>query len=84
MKLPQFTLRDLFWLILVCALAAGWLMQRRDLAKLRAENTTLRESDERSAAMFRGYERAMREHVPYDYSWDYNARTHEYELKKLD
>jgi hypothetical protein len=24
MKLPQLTLRDLFWLVLVCALAVGW------------------------------------------------------------
>jgi len=24
MKLPRFTLRDLFWLVLVCAICLGW------------------------------------------------------------
>ena len=33
MKLPRFTLRDLFWLVLVCALGLGW---RVDRAKLNA------------------------------------------------
>jgi len=28
MKLPRFTLRDLFWLVLVCALAVGWGVDR--------------------------------------------------------
>ena len=32
MKLPQLTLRDLFWLVLVCALAVGWWIDRQDLA----------------------------------------------------
>jgi len=27
MKLPRFTLRDLFWLVLVCALAVGWWVE---------------------------------------------------------
>ena len=84
MKLPQFTLRDLFWLVLVCALAVGWWMQSRELARLRVENGDLHEYEERSAALFRGYERAIRKHVPYDYFWDYNDKTHEYELKELD
>jgi hypothetical protein len=29
MKLPQLTLRDLFWLVLVCALALGWWLEHR-------------------------------------------------------
>ena len=29
MKLPQIHLRDLFWLLLVCALAAGWWREWR-------------------------------------------------------
>ena len=29
MKLPQLTLRDLFWLVLVCALGLGLWQQRR-------------------------------------------------------
>jgi hypothetical protein len=29
MKLPQFHLRDLFWLLLVSALAAGWWRERQ-------------------------------------------------------
>ncbi len=28
MKSPQFSLRDLFWLILVAALAVGWIIER--------------------------------------------------------
>ncbi len=32
--LPRFTLRDLFWLVLICALAVGWW---RDSASLRTE-----------------------------------------------
>src|SRR4051794_9982059 len=28
MKLPQLSLRDLFWLVLVCALMAGWWRER--------------------------------------------------------
>jgi hypothetical protein len=33
MKLPQFTLRDLFWLVLVCALAVGWGMEHARFVK---------------------------------------------------
>src|SRR5215203_5159415 len=29
MKLPQFTLRDLFWLVLVCALGVTWWLEHR-------------------------------------------------------
>jgi hypothetical protein len=29
MKLPQLHLRDLFWLVLICALAAGWWAEHR-------------------------------------------------------
>ena len=28
MKLPQFSLRELFWLVLVCAMAIGWWLER--------------------------------------------------------
>jgi hypothetical protein len=28
MKLPQLTLRDLFWLVLVCAMGCGWLVSQ--------------------------------------------------------
>jgi len=34
MKLPQLTLRDLFWLVLVCALAVGWWVERQRAEKL--------------------------------------------------
>jgi len=40
MKRPRFTLRDLFWLVLVCALAAGWLVERS-----RLHSETLRLAD---------------------------------------
>ena len=31
MKLPQLSLRELFWLVLVCALALGWWLERASL-----------------------------------------------------
>ena len=31
MKLPQLALRELFWLILVCALALGWWLDQHRL-----------------------------------------------------
>jgi hypothetical protein len=31
MKLPKLSLRDLFWLVLVCALALGWWLDRERL-----------------------------------------------------
>jgi hypothetical protein len=31
MKLPQLSLRDLFWLVLVCALGLGWWVERNRL-----------------------------------------------------
>ena len=34
MKLPQLSLRDLFWLVLVCALAVGWWVDKRSAAAL--------------------------------------------------
>lgn len=30
MKLPQLSLRELFWLVLVCGLAVGWWVDRRE------------------------------------------------------
>jgi hypothetical protein len=32
MKLPKLHLRDLFWLVLVCALGCAWWMDRRAIA----------------------------------------------------
>jgi hypothetical protein len=31
MRLPQFTIRDLMWLVLVAGLALGWLVDHRTL-----------------------------------------------------
>jgi hypothetical protein len=47
MKLPQFVLRDLFWLVLVIALALGWWLDRRQIVadfsdKLAKEGAALR------------------------------------------
>jgi len=42
MKLPRFNLRDLFWLVLVCALAVGWWTQERREHRLAAENVELK------------------------------------------
>ena len=39
MKLPRFTLRDLFWLLLVVAITCGWWLDRTRLA---AETLRLR------------------------------------------
>jgi len=44
MKLPRFTLRDLFWLVLVCALAVGWWREHNlssELPQLRREKSRI-------------------------------------------
>jgi hypothetical protein len=41
MKLPQLHLRDLFWLVLVCAVASGWWADKRT-----AQQTITRLRDE--------------------------------------
>ena len=44
MKLPQLTLRDLFWLVLVCALGCAWWVEHRRLqaAWMRADTELLK------------------------------------------
>jgi hypothetical protein len=37
MKLPQLSLRDLFWLVLVCAMAVGWWVEKDRLSRRIAE-----------------------------------------------
>ena len=43
MKLPQLSLRDLCWLVLVCALAVAWLLDNKraasHIARLEAESS---------------------------------------------
>ena len=41
MKLPQFSLRDLFWLVLVCALAVGWWVERLRVHRLERDYETV-------------------------------------------
>ena len=41
MKLPQLSLRDLFWLLLVCALAVGWCVERGRVRQSEARNQRL-------------------------------------------
>lgn len=52
MKLPQLSLRDLFWLVLVCALALAWWIERRahvrDVEMLRLIETLVRDLHERN------------------------------------
>jgi hypothetical protein len=48
MKLPQLSLRDLFWLVLVWALALGWWLDRQELA------TKLAQLEERYFLRFPG------------------------------
>jgi hypothetical protein len=43
MKLSRFTLRDLFWLVLVCALAVGWWVEH--LGKLAVLQRSYRMDD---------------------------------------
>jgi hypothetical protein len=38
MKLPQLTLRDLFWLVLVCAVACGWWISARATREAKIES----------------------------------------------
>jgi hypothetical protein len=42
MKLPQLTLRDLFWLVALVAMGCGWWVERRDLQQ---EVLNLKQSD---------------------------------------
>jgi hypothetical protein len=44
MKLPQLSLRDLFWLLLVCALALGWWLEHTRFSK------TMKQAEERLAS----------------------------------
>jgi hypothetical protein len=37
MKLPQLSLRELFWLVLVCALACAWWLSHRALVQSRRD-----------------------------------------------
>jgi hypothetical protein len=37
MKLPHFSLRELFWLVLVCGLAVGWWVRSTQLNAAKAE-----------------------------------------------
>jgi hypothetical protein len=53
MRLPQLTLRDLFWLLLVCALAVGWWINQRALGPLTKELHQLR-SESQEWQHFRG------------------------------
>jgi len=45
MKIPQFTLRDLFWLVLVVALACAWWMQEGRIAEARREKSDAEEKE---------------------------------------
>jgi hypothetical protein len=53
MKLPQCSLRDLFWLVLVCALGIGWWLERAslrtELNDVQAEAARWKSDAERSA-----------------------------------
>jgi hypothetical protein len=53
MKLPQLTLRDLFWLVLVCALVSGWWVDHMRLVagpEWARQQELLRESMDRRQA----------------------------------
>jgi len=43
MKLPQLSLRDLFWLVTVVALLCGWWMQQGRIAETRREKAEAEE-----------------------------------------
>jgi hypothetical protein len=49
MKLRHVTLRDLFWLILVVALATGWVVDRRALDTARRNEAAERQRAEAAA-----------------------------------
>jgi hypothetical protein len=57
MKLPQLTLRDLFWAILVAAMATGWGLhhwQTRHAYRLVRDNEILRRDRDRITTQLRG------------------------------
>jgi hypothetical protein len=47
MKRPQFSLRDLIWLVLLCSMAAGWFADHK-VQKKRADDIEAKLFDERS------------------------------------
>jgi hypothetical protein len=48
MKLPKLHLRDLFWLVLVCALGVGWWVDHRSNRQLAAQcNDALQQCQDR-------------------------------------
>ena len=57
MRLPRFTLRDLFWLVLVCALAVGWWVERTRHARTLGEIRQFRDTylSEVEAAVVRAW-----------------------------
>lgn len=42
MKVPHITLRDLFWLVVVCAMGCGWWLERADRQRATDETVLLR------------------------------------------
>jgi len=50
MKLPRFSLRDLFWLVLVCAMGLGWRLTVMDRARLVEENRRRAAEQQRASA----------------------------------
>lgn len=58
MKLPKLSLRDLFWLMLVCALAVGWWVDRSQLATpIDLESEYIRGASDESARWFQVVEK---------------------------
>jgi hypothetical protein len=56
MKLPQLHLRDLFWLVLVCAIAGGWWVESAGLRQqLREANEKLEEAYKQIMERARSY-----------------------------
>jgi hypothetical protein len=79
MKLPKLHLRDLFWLVLGCALALGWLLDRGNLAaqnenlKVDLESEHLRGRSDEDARWFQvienhaGLDNATKQRIRRDY-----------------
>jgi hypothetical protein len=56
MKLPQLTLRDLFWLVLVCGVLCAWWVESTGLrGQLREANEKLEEAVKQALERARSY-----------------------------
>jgi hypothetical protein len=83
MKRFKFTLRDLFWLVLVCALAVGWWIEHRDLAQRRQQIDGLRRNEQHLMNLTTALQAELHKTASEDYFFSRDAKTGEIRIEKL-